>query len=132
MKLTRNAKLALIVVALMAAVGVGYTAYGGDQARVAAACQSTPEACGHDATACAGCPYAATAARESGLGGGAEASSTPRVDADKCIGCQKCVRVAPDAFKMNTGTKKAEVKPGAPAGSIEKGAKACPVDAVIR
>ena len=132
MRLTRNAKLALVLVAIVAAAAVGYTAYGGDQAVAGTVCASTGEVCTHDDTACAGCPYVAAAARESGVGDTAQATASPRVDSSKCIGCTKCVRVAPDAFKMNPSTNKAEVKPGAPAASVEKGAKACPVGAVTR
>ena len=54
------------------------------------------------------------------------------MDAEKCIGCTRCTRVAPEAFEMNTETKKAEVKENAPAEMVERGAKACPVDAVVR
>lgn len=132
MKLTRNAKLALLVVAVVAAAAVGYSAYGGDQAVAGTVCPSTGEVCTDDDTGCAGCPYVAAAARESGADDTAQAAASPRVDPSKCIGCTKCVRVAPDAFQMNPSTNKAEIKPGAPAASVEKGAKACPVDAVTR
>lgn len=56
----------------------------------------------------------------------------PYVDADKCISCTRCTRVAPEAFEMNRETKKAQVKEDAPADMVERGAKACPVDAVVR
>ncbi len=132
MKLTRNAKLILLAVAVVAAAAVGYTAYGGDRALAGTVCPSTGEVCTHDDTGCAGCPYVAAAARDSGVDDTAHATASPRVDPSKCIGCTKCVRVAPDAFKMDPSTNKAEVKPGAPAASVERGATACPVGAVTR
>ncbi|HCU38661.1 MAG TPA: hypothetical protein DGT21_25570 [Armatimonadetes bacterium] len=132
MKLTRNAKVTLLVVAVLAAAAVGYAAYGGHQAVAGTACPSTGNICTHADSGCAGCPYVPSAAREANGDGASQASSSARVDASKCIGCAKCVRVAPDAFKMNPSTNKAEVKPGAPAAAVEKGAKACPVGAVSR
>lgn len=63
----------------------------------------------------------------------AESTRTkPYVDADRCIGCTRCTRVAPEAFEMNRETKRAQVKNNAPADMVERGAKACPVDAVVR
>jgi ferredoxin len=59
-------------------------------------------------------------------------SEIARVDPDRCIGCVRCVNVAPRAFRMNPETSKAEVVDGAPADAIERGAIACPVDAVIQ
>lgn len=32
------------------------------------------------------------------------------VNEDKCVGCGKCARIAPDNFEMNEGTDKAQVK----------------------
>ncbi|MFP3904476.1 MAG: 4Fe-4S domain-containing protein [Armatimonadota bacterium] len=73
---------------------------------------------------CANCPNA--------VKDGTQATDTPYVDADKCIGCGRCVRVAPEAFEINSDTAKAEVKDGAPADMVEKGARACAVDAVVQ
>ena len=132
MKLTRNAKLALLVVAVVATAAVGYTLYGGDQALAGTVCVSTGEVCPHAGSECEGCPHAAPAVGQSGAETTVEAGAAPRVDPSKCIGCTKCVRVAPDAYTMNPDTNKAEIRPGAPAASVEKGAKACPAGAVIR
>ncbi len=60
------------------------------------------------------------------------AATAAHVDQDACIGCGRCVDAAPDAFGMNSETGRAFVKPGASAASIEAGAAACPVDAVVR
>ncbi len=54
------------------------------------------------------------------------------VDAARCIGCVRCVNVAPEAFRMNPETRKAEVIADAPAESIARGAQACPVDAITQ
>jgi len=58
------------------------------------------------------------------------AATTVTVDAAACIGCKRCVAVAPEAFRMNAKTNKAEIIPGAPAAAIKRGAAACPVDAI--
>ncbi len=73
---------------------------------------------------CTSCPYAGTDQ--------CPAAAKPYVDASKCIGCSKCVRVAPEAFEINEQTGKAQIKPAAPPEAIARGAKACPVDAVVR
>lgn len=52
------------------------------------------------------------------------------VDTAACIGCQRCVAVAPAAFRMNPQTHKAETIPGASAAHLERGAQACPVRAI--
>jgi len=61
-----------------------------------------------------------------------EQTAVARVDADKCIGCVGCVNVAPEAFRMNPETRKAEVVAGASAEDIQRGVKACPVDAIVQ
>jgi ferredoxin len=93
-----------------------------DEAHACGSCPSTPtcgaaEACPVDE----GCPDAAACATV-----GDDAS----VDAERCIGCVRCVNVAPEAFRMNPETGKAEVIDGAPAEAVEHGAEACPVHAV--
>lgn len=57
-------------------------------------------------------------------------TNTVTVDASACIGCRRCVAVAPGAFRMNPQTKKAETIPGAPAAALRRGAAACPVHAI--
>lgn len=80
---------------------------------------------------CATCPNART--EPCPPGEAAETtSSDASVDADRCIGCVRCVNVAPEAFQMNPETRKAEVIDGAPADSIALGARACPVDAITQ
>ena len=127
MKLSKTAKAVLICLAVIGVIAVAY-------ASLETAVNSGTDCTGpqthaalpHDAASCEGCPYAGTTECPAAT----SATSKPYVDQDKCIGCGKCVRVAPDAFEMNTQTKKAEIKPGAPAASVCKGAKACPVGAV--
>jgi ferredoxin len=69
------------------------------------------------------CPPAATDERP--------ASDTAQVDPKACVSCVRCANVAPEAFRMTPETRKAEVIDGAPAEAIERGAMACPVDAVV-
>ncbi|MGI5819353.1 MAG: ferredoxin [Armatimonadota bacterium] len=51
------------------------------------------------------------------------------VIAERCIGCVRCVNVSPEAFQMN-GAGKAELLGNAPLNAAERGAEACPVDAI--
>ncbi len=51
------------------------------------------------------------------------------VDAAACVGCKRCVAVAPTAYRMDPQTRKAEAIPGASAAGLEAGARACPVNA---
>jgi len=62
----------------------------------------------------------------------AESGESASVDAEKCVACVRCVNVAPNAFRMNPDTGKAEVIEGASAEDVALGAKACPVHAVIQ
>ena len=127
MRLSKTAKAVLICVAVIGIMAVGYasletalssgTAFAGPEAHAALP---------HDAASCEGWPYADSSDCPVATG----STAKPHVDQDKCIGCKKCVRVAPDAFEMDKRTKKAEIKPGAPAASVARGAKACPVGAV--
>ena len=60
------------------------------------------------------------------------AKRVPVVDADKCVGCGKCVKIAPKVFRLNPQTEKAEVvnPNGAPASVIQKAIEHCPTGAV--
>lgn len=80
---------------------------------------------------CAACPMAGTDQCASCATTVAD-KSTPHVDSSKCIGCGKCVKVAPEAFEIDTDTGKAKIKDGASQEAIERGAKACPVDAIVK
>jgi ferredoxin len=115
----------LAVIACLALVAVGV---------VAVQHQSTPQptAAVGDQTGCTGncanCPYA-----ESGTchaGSAADDGPDAAIDEERCIGCARCVNVAPEAFEMNPDSGKAEVVEGAPQEAIERGAAACPVDAI--
>ncbi|MEA3254123.1 MAG: ferredoxin [Chloroflexota bacterium] len=46
------------------------------------------------------------------------------------MGCGRCVSAAPEAFAWDETRRVATVKPDAPAAAIERGIKACPVDAI--
>ncbi|MGI5818509.1 MAG: ferredoxin [Armatimonadota bacterium] len=129
MKLSGRLRMIVAVFAGLALISAAVVATQGSQRIGAAAVVAEAEQppCSGD---CANCPAAkrancpAAAARE-------QASTAPSVDAERCVGCVRCVNVAPEAFRMNSETRKAEVIAGAPAAAIERGAKACPVDAVI-
>ena len=54
-----------------------------------------------------------------------------KVDPDKCVGCGRCVKAAPEGFAWDAAHKVATVKPDAPAAAIERGIKACPIDGAI-
>lgn len=54
-----------------------------------------------------------------------------KVDPDKCVGCGRCVKAAPEAFAWDEANSVAKVKPDAPAAAIERGIKACPIDGAI-
>lgn len=121
MKTTRLMRVLMIAgLALVVAAGV----YAVLETRAAPTASETVA----EAGGCEGCPLAGT--DQCPVFAAAEAADKPHVDAVKCIGCNKCVRVAPDAFAMDAKTGKAYVKPGASAASVAKGARACPVDAV--
>lgn len=72
------------------------------------------------AATCADCPMqAATGTR-------------PVINAAKCVGCTKCVRVAPKTFAMDAATEKAYVKnpTGDTAATIKKAVEVCPTAAI--
>lgn len=54
------------------------------------------------------------------------------IDQNKCIGCGKCVRVAPNNFEMNTETRKAQVKSTEIINQAEvtRAMEGCPVSAI--
>ncbi len=120
----RSIKTVLVIVAGLALVTIGLVA----SQEVAVQQQSSAThtlACNEDG-GCqrADCPNAsACSTTEAGCAG---------VDAEKCIGCVRCVNVSPEAFRMNSDTGKAEVIAGAPAEGIARGAQACPVHAVTQ
>lgn len=77
-----------------------------------------------DQESCVNCPLAGTCA-----GCGADAAAVS-VDPSACVGCRRCVAVAPEAYRMNPETHKAEAIAGASVAALEAGARACPVHAI--
>lgn len=55
-----------------------------------------------------------------------------KIDPDKCIGCGTCVAMAPNTFRMNDATNKAEVinPPGDDEETIKMGVESCPTAAI--
>jgi len=129
MKLNTTAKALLIGVVAVALVAVAYAAVGRSTAGPAQATEIAAEVATANAGGdCASCPYAGT----DKCPAAAAAAKKPYVDASKCIGCGKCVRVAPEAFEIDKKTGKAKIKVGASKVAVARGAKVCPVDAVIQ
>lgn len=128
MKPDRKLKIALGVVTALVLVGV--IAMGTQQTtdETTAAVERAAGTEGY-ADQCATCPLRNTdeCACDSG-----ECTTGPCavVDAERCVGCARCVRVAPEAFRMNPETGRAEVIDGASVEDIERGAQACPVKAI--
>ncbi len=128
MKLNTTAKALLIGVVAVALVAVAYAAVGRSPAGPAQDTEITAEVATVNAGGdCASCPYAGTDKCPA-----AAAAKKPYVDASKCIGCGKCVRVAPEAFEIDKKTGKAKIKVGASKAAVARGAKVCPVDAVVQ
>ena len=113
--------LALIAVAVVAI-------HGSQQSAQTPAAVHQQDTCTGD---CANCAHSQTHACPPDAADGEE-TDTSAVDAEKCIGCVRCVNVAPEAFRMNPETRKAEVIDDASAESIARGAQACPVDAIVQ
>ena len=113
--------LALVAVMVTGVRGTVVAYRGGDSAVAHAAAVE-------GADSCAACPLAGT---EECASCAAE-SSKPHVDTEKCVGCTKCVKVAPEAFEMDAETQKASIKDGAPKDAIARGAEVCPVGAVVK
>lgn len=52
---------------------------------------------------------------------------------EECIGCESCVELCPDVFKMDESTEKAVViDPASNADCVEEAMETCPVGAIIR
>ncbi|MCD6350982.1 MAG: ferredoxin [Armatimonadetes bacterium] len=62
----------------------------------------------------------------------AQQSKKLSVDADKCVGCGKCVRIAPDVYQLDPVTGKAKVvnPQGADKETIQRTIDNCPVGAI--
>ncbi|SDB32833.1 ferredoxin [Desulfonatronum thiosulfatophilum] len=54
------------------------------------------------------------------------------VDLDECIGCESCVEICPEVFKMDEQSGKAEVimPEGGPEDQIEEAMETCPVQCI--
>ncbi len=55
-----------------------------------------------------------------------------KVDAEKCIGCQMCVQIAPDLFEMkdDKAVAKVEEVPEDKQDEAKQASEQCPVDAI--
>ncbi len=55
-----------------------------------------------------------------------------RVDAEKCIGCQLCVQIAPDLFEMaeDKAIVKSETVPEGQEDNCKQAVEQCPVEAI--
>lgn len=52
---------------------------------------------------------------------------------EECIGCESCVELCPEVFKMDESTEKAVViDPASAADCVEEAIETCPVSAIIR
>jgi len=129
MTMSSRHKITLGVLAGLALIAVTVVAATGPAPDVAATDQGSgcTGSCAECTAQCADCP-----AVKSCTGGACEAQACATVVASQCIGCGRCVAAAPEAFTMNPQTGKAEIKSGAPADAIARGAKACPVGAITQ
>ena len=91
-------------------------------------------ACGQCTGDCATCPKASatTGATAATADQAAAGRKVPVVDADKCVGCVKCVRIAPKVYQMDPTTGKAKVvnPQGADQATIQKSIDVCPRKAI--
>lgn len=52
---------------------------------------------------------------------------------EECIGCESCVELCENVFKMDESTEKAVVTdPSSTADCVEEAIETCPVNAIIR
>jgi len=129
MKLSGRMRMLIGVLAGLALISVAVMATQGSERATPAATVALADHPACDGQ-CATCPHAGTENCPRATTGDGDAA--PTVDADRCIGCVRCVNVAPGAFRIIPETGKAEVIEGASAAEIALGAKACPVNAVIQ
>jgi ferredoxin len=128
MKLNGRARIVVGIVVGLGLIAVTViAAHEIPRAEQVAVAPEQPECSGQ----CANCPLAGTEECPAGNCSG-DAEAVAEVNADRCIGCGRCVHAAPEAYRMNSETGKAEVIEGAPAEAVERGAEACPVGAIDR
>lgn len=52
---------------------------------------------------------------------------------EDCIGCESCVELCPDVFKMDESTEKAvATDPSSTLDCVDEAMETCPVNAIIR
>jgi len=129
MTMSNGRKITLGVLVGLALIAVTVVAATGPEVGVAATDQAStcPGSCAECAAQCSDCPTAKTCTEGAG-----EAEACATVVASRCVGCGKCVAAAPEAFTMDSQTGQAQIKPGAPADAIARGARACPVGAITQ
>jgi ferredoxin len=55
------------------------------------------------------------------------------IDEEECVGCETCVELCPEVFKMNEDTEKAEViDPESNLDCVEEAIDSCPNEAITR
>jgi ferredoxin len=127
-------KLRTILIAFACLTLVAFTVAAMTGAPDAATTSATPAASAEEPPCsgnCETCPHAGSeGCHERAAADEVDAGPDATVDPERCIGCARCVNVAPEAFRMNSDTGKAEVIEGASEECIECGARACPVDAI--
>lgn len=127
MKLTGWTKTAMGVLAAAVLVGLTVAAVHQEPMQAGeAAVAATATECTHQ---CATCPLRGTDACPAGSDT-EQAQPCATVDASRCVGCGKCVAVAPEAFEIDPETGKAKIKDGASQEDIARGIRACPVGAI--
>lgn len=127
MKLRAWTKTGLGVLAAALLVGLTVAAVQQEPAQPAQeAVAATGTECTHQ---CATCPLRGTDACAA-TSGTCQVQPCATVDESRCVGCGKCVAVAPEAFEIDPETGKAKIKDGASGEDINRGARACPVGAI--